>query len=175
MCIRDRFTTQPQEKIIQCSVQYIKFTSILLVSCWKKNLPTMHSNIWTASIHFFQIFRQDARTCQKVVGIHLLHIYVFSPFYLLILGLGRYHIKIPTAILKNWKKCIDAVQCLVGKFDFWQLTSKISVNIMCYMLHNEWYSVTSFSAASFSATSLSVNLGLVPLGVSSEKPCLVRF
>ena len=65
-----------------------KFTSILLVSCWKKNLPTMHSNIWTASIHFFQIFRQDVRTCQKAVGIHLLHIYVFSPFYLLILGLG---------------------------------------------------------------------------------------
>ena len=98
------FTTEPQEKIIQCSVQYIKFTSILLVSCWKKNLPTMHSNIWTASIHFFQIFRQDVRTCQKAVGIHLLHIYVFSPFYLLILGLGRYHIKIPTAILKKMEK-----------------------------------------------------------------------
>ena len=58
-----------------------KFTSILLVSCWKKNLPTTHSNIWTASIHFFQIFKQDVRTWQKAIGIHLLHMFSLLSMY----------------------------------------------------------------------------------------------
>lgn len=76
------YNTHNHKKRLFSAVYNIKkFTSILLVSCWKKNLPTTHSNIWTASIHFFQIFKQDVRTWQKAIGIHLLHMFSLLSMY----------------------------------------------------------------------------------------------
>ena len=59
----------------------------------------------------------------------------------------------------------------------WKITSIIMTDFFFILinLHQIMLYLSIYSETSFSATSLSANLGLVRLGISSEKTLLVRF